>query len=568
MRKTMALFLALSGLLTAGGALAENQYYTVNTPVSIEQNTVYSAVIDANEGWKWNISDHMDVTAWLVDVQGNPAFENQTGIATAQLIYGAAEGEEEEVPVALQIDIDAAKIEGFTHNGSFDLYVKPLGKGAIWAAGNNHGQYQNSAEKLGEIKIPAIIVDGEITGNANKELELTQDSVKLTLRMDGVDDAKIDVTGTQIELLDGDGYYTYQYTFEPGVLDAQWQNGESTYRFGNVSGVFSPQGGDGNGHYRFRIGISGLKYNGLPLSEAIVRTDLYTFGRTFAVDGGSIIRNTQPEWKTDAEIPVLCDAYPDTFSAEWPVGYDASGVTMDDVSIRLLSEYGDELTLEAEKDFTVQADRAQTKIDVSYIYWAYAPVYTTMRVEISNAHVTCDELMYEKAETFAHDYAIASVYAYSVMSGGPTGTQSWTYFGFANLTEASQVFKPATYTLMTTDENGETVYYGEDASGNGMLVKSEKEAIWFNCDEECGVRLVGQTVSYDRLYDQATEKLVGNETITFNKAYTTAETLPKAISELDGLELLPGFALGASWEDHLKWPWQSFIDEGFKGGTK
>ena len=101
-----------------------------------------------------------------------------------------------------------------------------------------------------------------------------------------------------------------------------------------------------------------------------------------------------------------------------------------------------------------------------------------------------------------------------------------------------------------------------------MLVKSEKEAIWFNCDEECGVRLGGQTVSYDRLYDQATEKLVGNETITFYKAYTTAETLPKAISELDGLELLPGFALGASWEDHLKWPWQSFIDEGFKGGTK
>ena len=121
MRKTMALFLALSGLLTAGGALAENQYYTVNTPVSIEQNTVYSAVIDANEGWKWNISDHMDVTAWLVDVQGNPAFENQTGIATAKLIYGAAEGEEEEVPVALQIDIDAAKIEVFTHIGSFDL---------------------------------------------------------------------------------------------------------------------------------------------------------------------------------------------------------------------------------------------------------------------------------------------------------------------------------------------------------------------------------------------------------------------------------------------------------------
>ncbi len=568
MKKAMALLLSLGALLSAGTALAENQYYSVNTPVSIEQNTMYSALLDANEGWKWNISDNMDVTGWLVDEQGNAAFTNQANIAKATLVYGTVEGEEEAVPVALQIDIDASKIEGFTHNGSFDLYVKPLGKDAIWVTGSNHGQYQNSAEKIGEIKVPAISVEGEITGNSNKALEMTQDSVKLILSLDALDDTKIDAENASIELLDGDGYYTYQYVFDQGSLDEKWENGETAYRFGDMSGIFSPQGGDGNGHYRFRIGISGLKYNGLPLSTAIVKTDFYTFGRTFSVDGGSIIRNTEPEWTSSAETPVLCDAYPDSFSVAWPIAYDAQGVTPEDVTISLMSEYGDVLTLQAGKDFTVASQKSLTEIEVSYIYWAYAPVYTTMHVEIANTHVSCDELMYVKPEAFVHDYAIASVYAYSVMSGGPTGTQSWTYFGFANLTEASQVFKPATYTLTTTNENGDTSYYGEDANGNGILVATAAEAVLFNCDEECNVHLEGQTVSYDRLYDQTADKQVGDATITFTKAYTTAETLTKAISELDNLELLPGFALGESWEDHLKWPWQSFIDEGFKGGSK
>ncbi len=570
MRKQTAaiLFGSLLTLGLAGTALAENQYYTVQTQADLAGSEVYTVVLDANEGWRWNIPDNMDVTAWLVDEDGNPAFAETEGIAYATLVYAAAEGEEEEVAKSLEISIDAAKISEFAHNGSYGLFVKPTGKETIWVTGENHGQYQDSSESIGSVVRPAVTVEGKITGNANQEVELTEGSVKLHLDLEGIDDSLIDDSEATITLLDGDGYYVDQYSFEPGSLASPWEEGVTTYNFGTINGVFSPQGGDGNGHYDFRIGIDGLKYNGLPLTEAIVRTDFYSFGRTFSVDGGSIIRNTQPAWSSEEAVPVICDAYPDRFYVDWPVDYDASNLQPGDVSVTLVSEYGDELTLTEGEDFSVETDQSRTAVTLNYIYWAYAPVYTTMRVEIATDQVTCDEQMYVKPESVSHVYDIASVYVYSVMSGGPTGTQAWTYFGFRNLTEPSQVFYPATYTLVYTAEDGTVSYYAEDEQGAGVLVSDAAEATAFNCDEECGVRLEGQTVKYDRLYDQTEDKQVGEETLTFDKSYSTAETLPKAIGDLEGLELAPGYAFGESWEDHLKWPWQSFIGTGFQGGTK
>ncbi|MDC7291092.1 hypothetical protein NXH76_25220 [Blautia schinkii] len=549
-------------------ASADNQYYTVDEQVDIVGNEVYTVTLSANEGWKWNIADNMDVTSWLVDEHGNPAFTDAEGIGVANLVYGTAEGEEEEVPTSLKLTVDASKISGFSHNGSYELFFKPTGKSTIWVTGENHGQYQDSAEQIGEVVIPEVRADGMITGNANGELELIDASVELQLVLEGIDDTKIDDSNAVIELLDGDGYLTEQYEFEPGSLSGNWNDGVSEYSFGNISGTFSPQGGDGNGHYDFRIGINGLTYNRLPLSQVVVRTDFYTYGRTFSVDGGSIIRDTEPVWTSQEQIPVLCDAYPDVLQVKWPVSYDASALTPDDISLTLVSAYGDELVLNGGEDFVIDAQNSETRITLDYIYWAYAPVYTTLRVEINTGNVNCDELMYEKPDVFSYDYEIASVYVYSVMSGGPTGTQSWTYFGFENLTEPSQVFKSATYTLVWTDEEGNTAYYGEDESGNGVLVSEAADAKAFNCDEECGVRLEGHTVSYDRLYNQTEMKQVDGKEITFEKSYYTAEALPKAISELEGMVLTPGFALGESWEDHLKWPWQSFIGTGFQGGTK
>ena len=566
--KWLTLCAILLGLLVCGTALAENQYYAVNTPVDIASADTVILTLDAQPGWMWNISDNTDVTAWFVKADGTPAFADAEGVATGKLVYGPTEGEKEDVPMALEIAIDASKISAFTANGSYDLYILPTGKSTLWVTGENHGQYVDSIEPAGRVVIPAVSVDGKLTADAGMELAITNGTVQVVLDLEGIDDSLIDSSEAQIALLPGDGYKLYEVNFEEGALSSEWAGGKADYTMGNISGNFSPQGGDGNGHYDFRIGISGLKYNGLPLSEAIVRTDFYSFGRTFEVTGGSLILNTEPTWSSVDEVPVICDAYPDTVTAHWPVAFDASTLTAQDVTVTLISTYGDELTLEPETDYTVKASADATDITLNYIYWAYAPVYTTMRVEIATENASWDELMYAPAASFSHEFPIASVYIYSVMSGGPSGTQAWTYFGLANLTDSHQVYGEATYTLTAVDAEGNTFFYGEDENGNGIRVETEAEAVRYNCDEECNVHLEEDTVYYTRLFDQTEDKDVGGETITFTKSYVNCESLPMPVDQLVDVELQPGYAIGANWEDHLKWPWQSFVNVGYLGGSK
>ncbi|MGN0801355.1 MAG: hypothetical protein ACI4MF_02035 [Candidatus Faecivicinus sp.] len=566
--KWLALCAVLLAMLFCGTALAENQYYAVNAPIEISGAETVILTLDAQEGWMWNITDNTDVTAWFVTVDGAPAFNETEGVATATLVYGAAEGEEEEVPVALEIAIDASRISGFAANGAYDLCVFPTGKSTIWVCGENRGQYVDSVELAGRVVLPEVSVDGVLTANTGMELEATNDTVQVVLTMDGIDDSRIDASEAQISLLPGDGYKLYEVNFAEGTLSDTWTDGRADYTMGEISGNFSPQGGDGNGHYDFRIGISGLKYNGLPLSQAIVRTDFYSFGRTFDVAGGSLILNSEPVWASEAEIPVICDAYPDTVSAAWPIAFDASALTAEDVTVTLISTYGDELTLEPGTDYTVSASGNTTEVTLNYIYWAYAPVYTTMRVSVSTANVTYDEQMYAPAEVFSHDFAIGSVYIYSVMSGGPSGTQAWTFFGLDNLTDSHQVYKDATYTLTAVDEEGNTFFYGEDESGNAIRVSSEAEAVAFNCDEECDVHVEEDTVYYTRLTNQTEDREIDGETITFTKNYYNCESLLRSVDSLIDVELQPGYVIGESWEDHLKWPWQSFVGVGYQGGSK
>ena len=564
----MALLAVLLCALLAVPALAENQYYAVHEPIEISAAQTVTLTLDAQEGWMWNITDNTDVTAWFVCADGTPAFADASGIASGKLVYGKVEGEEDEVPVALDIAIDAAKISGFAVNGGYDLYILPTGKSTLWVCGENKGQYVDSMEPAGRVEIPAVSVEGKLTANAGMQLEITNGTVQVALVMDGLDDSLIDASGASIELLPGDGYKLYEVSFEAGALGETWTEGKADYTMGNIGGVFSPQGGDGNGHYDFRIGIDGIRYNGLPLAQAVVRTDFYSFGRTFSVEGGSLILNTEPVFTSEDEIPVICDAYPDVVSAQWPIAFDASGVTAQDVRVTLISTYGDELVLEPEQDYTVASSVNRTDVTLNYIYWAYAPVYTTLRVEISTENATWNEQMYAPKASFTHDYAIASVYAYSVMSGGPSGTQAWTYFGFENLTDSHQVYREATYTLEAVDAEGNVFFYGEDAQGNGIRVSTQAEAVAFNCDEECNVHLEGDTVYYSRLFDQTEEKVVDGETIVFTKTYYSCESLPRPVDELVDVQLAPGYALGDSWEDHLKWPWQSFVGVGYLGGSK
>ena len=563
-----AAMMAVLLCLVCGAALAENQYYAVHAPIEINAAEPAVLTLDAREGWMWNITDNTDVTAWLVREDGSPAFADTEGIASAKLIYGKVENEENEVAVALEITIDAARITGFTANGSYDLYVLPTGKSTIWVCGGNHGQYQNSREPAGKVVIPRVSVEGKLTANAGRQMEVTNGTVQVVLSLDGIDDSKIDSSKAQIALLPGDGYKLYEVQFEEGALADAWTDGKADYTMGNIGGNFSPQGGDGNGHYDFRIGISGIRYNGLPLSEAIVRTDFYSFGRTFLTEGGSLILGSEPAWTSDAEIPVICDVYPDTVAAAWPIGFDAGRLTENDVTVTLISAYGDELTLEPGKDFAVAASASRTEITLNYIYWAYAPVYTTMRVTVNTENTLWNELMYRPAASFSHNYQIGSVYIYSVMSGGPGGTQAWTFFGLNNLTDSHQVYMDATYTLTAADAEGNVFFYGEDENGKGIRVLKEADAVAFNCDKECNVHLESDTVYYSRLFDQTEEKEIEGETITFTKNYYNCESLLRSVDNLIDVELAPGYAIGAGWEDHLKWPWQTFVDVGFKGGSK
>ena len=82
------------------------------------------------------------------------------------------------------------------------------------------------------------------------------------------------------------------------------------------------------------------------------------------------------------------------------------------------------------------------------------------------------------------------------------------------------------------------------------------------------MHLEGDTVYYSRLFDQTEDKEVDGETITFTKNYYNCESLLRSVDSLIDVELAPGYAIGAGWEDHLKWPWQTFVDVGFKGGSK
>ena len=141
---------------------------------------------------------------------------------------------------------------------------------------------------------------GTVEGTSQKgEIELTEDTVTVALRLDGVDDSLIDSSAAVVRLLEGDGYYLSDYQFNDDTLTGEWAGGETTYTLSTekFSGSFSELGGDGNGNYYANIGVGGLTYNGLPLAEAAFRVHMYAFGRTFTIESnGSLINDTQPLW--------------------------------------------------------------------------------------------------------------------------------------------------------------------------------------------------------------------------------------------------------------------------------
>jgi hypothetical protein len=543
----------------------ENNYYEVLNAdeVNIQDTGLYTIRLKAKTGWQFDIPDNTDVTSWIVDADNQPLFGNATGIALA---VNAEDFE-------LDVTIDASKIEGFSTNGADTIYVRPSGANPMVVEGDNKGMYNASTLKAGTYTLPSVEVIGTIEGeSASGEYSLTETSVVIALQLDNIDDSLIDSSNASVSLLQGDGYILEDYPFENTPLTGEWTDGKLTFTVDpeQLTGNYSPMGGDGNGNYYINLGISGLSYNGLPLADTSFRAHIYAYGRTFTIEGiGSLISDTQPEWSTDSEngIPVLCDSYPDFLNITWPVNFDASSLTTEDFTITLKGDYGDKLVLTPGTDYFLETTEAgRTVIDVNYIYWAYTPVYKTMTVDVNTDNLVWDETMYE-VKNISHDYDIASVYAYSVMSGGMEGTQAWTYYGLDGFENWEQCFKIPTYTLTMTSEDGSTIYYTEDEAGNGAFTDMADEAMKFDSREDNNCRVIDNTAYFDRVYDQTQDVEVNGQTYTLDKVYSNADNMTLQPDECTGVTAERGYIIGNGWMMHSRWPWQNFLNEGYQGGT-
>ena len=148
------------------------------------------------------------------------------------------------------------------------------------------------------------------------------------------------------------------------------------------------------------------------------------------------------------------------------------------------------------------------------------------------------------------------------------GTQKWTYYGVDNLTDWEQAFKIPVYILTYTDENGVVKYYATDENGNGMFTEAADEAAKFDSREDNQCQIVDNTGSFARVYDQTEEVEVDGTTYTCDKVYDNADDMPLDPADCTGITAQPGYIIGENWEMHGRWPWQTFVNEGYLGGSK
>ncbi|WP_455442290.1 hypothetical protein [Streptococcus parasanguinis] len=555
---------------------SQSSYYQVTSDdIAITKDATYSVTLTTEDTWQFVAEAGQDVTDWLVLKSDKQALTDTSGVAQITAIDSDSS--------AITITIDSSKITGFSSNGGANLYIMP-DSSSIVGTGDNHAHYSETSAKIGKYVIPKVSVDGTIEGEVTQEDGLTFKKNQITFKftVDGkkVDSSLVNNSAAKVTLADGDGYYTTDYVYSDKGLSNKIKNASINYSIkpedlqitnsGYVLGEngggrgWSELGGDGNGNYNLNFELSGLKYNGLPISNKTFKAHIYCYGRTFKVDNGSIYATSYLKWSTDSEnnLPNLADQYSDNLILSWANGINASKLSEDDVTLTLESENGDTLKLERGTDFTLETSKSKTIIVVNYTYWANAPVYTKLKVDVDSEKLDWDDRQY-KISKISHSYDIASVYVYNVMAGGQTGTQTWTVYGLDGLTDWQQLFNRPTYTLSYTDTDGKIRYYSE--ANNGSFV-DEANATTFDASGDVKIALKNNTGYFTRQFDQTEDKTIGGTTYTFKKVYSRAEAAIKNPNDIQKVTVKAGYIIGDSWEDHLRWPWQNFINKGYKGG--
>lgn len=555
---------------------SQSSYYQVTSDdISITKDATYSVTLTTKDTWQFVAEAGQDVTDWLVLKSDKQALTDTSGVAQITAVDSDSS--------TITITIDSSKITGFSSNGGANLYIMP-DSSSIVGTGDNHAHYSETSAKIGKYVIPKVSVDGTIEGEVTHEdgLKFKNNQITFKFTVDGkqVDSSLVNNSTAKVTLADGDGYYTTDYVYSDKGLSNKIKNASINYSIkpedlqitnsGYVLGEngggrgWSELGGDGNGNYNLNFELSGLKYNGLPISNKIFKAHIYCYGRTFKVDNGSIYATSYLKWSTDSEnnLPNLADQYSDNLILSWANGINASKLSEDDVTLTMESEYGDTLKLKRGTDFTLETSKTKTIIEVNYTYWANAPVYTKLKVDVDSEKLNWDDRQY-KISKISHSYDIASVYVYNVMAGGQTGTQTWTVYGLDGLTDWQQLFDRPTYILSYIDTDGKIRYYSE--ASNGSFV-DEANATTFDASGDVKIALKDNTGYFTRRFDQTEDKTIGGITYTFKKVYSHAEAAIKNPNDIQKVTVKAGYIIGDSWEDHLRWPWQNFINKGYKGG--
>lgn len=573
-----------------GGPGGNVEYYAVSSePVVIDEGKVYTVTLTIEDpaAYRWNVADGADVTGWFVQEDGAPAFEGEAASASSQ------DGE------TLVITLDAAAISGFGFNGPAGISVCPAGDAIVPVSGPA-GLMRIQAKAVGTVEIPVISAEGEMYGSgfSNGMSTVVSDpgegmvyteGATLVLTMDGLDSGLIDSGAAVVSIADGDGYFVSDYALINTQLGGEWTDGRLTYMLSTGDLIWSVEGytegmlrdgealswscfgGDGSGNYYINLKVSGITYNGLPVADQIVKVHLYAYGRSATDLAVMNFGTLTPSWSWDGEgeKPILCDAYEDDFTILWPAGIDASALKAEDVSVVLRSAYGDELALEAGTDFVLNlAAAGRTQIAVRYQHWAFTPVYSTMTIRVDGASLAYDSENYSLGG-LEQTYDIASVYAYSIQSGGSMEIDhgvTFTYYG-VKLDSWEQVQIPIVYRLTTEGEDGGVLYYAQSESGEGYLTDDIGEAVVYDGTgaEDYNYQLFdGHMVVMTLRYGQTEEKTVDGQSVTLSKVYASGMPDLKTIS-VDPygsiepvnpqIETLPGYVLGETWLTHGMWPW-------------
>lgn len=166
-------------------------------------------------------------------------------------------------------------------------------------------------------------------------------------------------------------------------------------------------------------------------------------------------------------------------------------------------------------------------------------------------------------------YDIASVAAYMVQTGGGgvavDGTVTcYNYYGLLEMNENAA--GSATYTL-TTEQDGTTYYYMENADGTSALTADAAAAKAFdaNGEADCNVKVLHNVVFVQTRMGQTEQKTVNGEAVLFQKNYSNRiSKTPAQIVKDKGAVLDDGFNLTGSYSN---WAWTMRYQSGWTTDT-